>query len=134
MTKRKAKRRRRARARRGSSRIWPYLLLATLGLIAVVAVAIVVTRPAASPPATPASAVPQSDTGHEAGELPYPEVPRVSVAEAKARYDAGTALFVDTRSQKQYDLAHISNAISLPVTDVEARYRELPRDAEIITY
>jgi rhodanese-related sulfurtransferase len=61
-------------------------------------------------------------------------VPRISLAEAQARYDDGTALFVDVRGQEEYDTAHIPDAISLPLADLEARYQELPQDAEIITY
>jgi len=41
---------------------------------------------------------------------------------------------VDVRAQEEYDTAHIPNAILLPMADLEARYQELPQDAEIITY
>ncbi len=71
---------------------------------------------------------------HDETGIPYPEVPRITPAEAKAKYDAGTALFVDVRSLGEYETAHIPNAISLPLTELEARYQELPRDAEIIIY
>ena len=71
---------------------------------------------------------------HDEQGIPYPEVPRISVTEAMARYDAGTALFVDVRSQGEYDTAHVANALSLPLADMEARYQELPKDARIITY
>ncbi|HEY66148.1 MAG TPA: zinc-ribbon domain-containing protein [Caldilineae bacterium] len=71
---------------------------------------------------------------HDESGIPYPDVPRISVEEAKARYDAGTAIFVDVRSVGEYETAHIPNAVSLPLADLEARYQELPRDAEIITY
>jgi len=74
-----------------------------------------------------------SDSHDEQG-IPYPEVPRISLAETRARYDAGTALFMDVRSQGEYDTAHIPDAISLPLANLDARYQELPRDAEIITY
>lgn len=86
----------------------------------------------AAPAPTPAaSTLPDS---HDEEGVPYPEVPRIPLAEAKARYDAGTALFVDVRSQGEYETAHIRNAISLPLANLDARYQELPRDAEIITY
>jgi rhodanese-related sulfurtransferase len=67
-------------------------------------------------------------------DLPYPDVPRVSLAETKAAAEAGTALIVDVRSQNDYNAGHIPTAISLPIDDLEARYGELPQDAEIITY
>ncbi|NOZ26461.1 MAG: zinc-ribbon domain-containing protein [Chloroflexi bacterium] len=71
---------------------------------------------------------------HDESGIPYPDVPRISLAEAKARYDAGAALFVDVRSQEEYRTAHIPGAVSLPLTELDERYQELPRDAEIITY
>ncbi len=83
-----------------------------------------------SPAPTPGSV---ADYHDEEG-IPYPDVPRISPAEAKTRYDAGTAIFVDVRSQGEYDTAHIANAVSLPLADLEARYQELPQNAEIITY
>jgi 3-mercaptopyruvate sulfurtransferase SseA len=111
--------------------------LGTLVLAFVIVVAAMFaadSRSATPPPATQLPTVPQSETGHEASEIPYPEVPRISPAEVRARYEAGTALFVDVRSEGEYETAHIPNAIPLSLADLETRYRELPRDAEIITY
>lgn len=136
MAKRKSQRRRRTATRQNRSPSWPYLLLGTLGLVAVVAgMSITGSRLAPSPsPATPVQTPPRMDTSRQTDQVSYPEVPRISLAEAKARYDAGTALFVDVRAQEEYDTAHIPNAISLPLADLEARYQELSQDAEIITY
>ena len=74
------------------------------------------------------------EDSHDAQGIPYPEVPRISLAEAKARYDARTAFFVDVRSQGEYDTAHIPNAKLLSLADLPARYRELPTNQEILTY
>lgn len=82
----------------------------------------------------PAPAVSSIPDAHNEEGIPYPEVVRVSTTEAKALYDAGSALFVDVRSQGEYDTAHMAKALSLPLADLEARYRELPKDATIITY
>ncbi len=71
---------------------------------------------------------------HDEQGVPYPETPRIAVTDAKALYDAGSAIFVDVRSQGEYETAHVANAISLPLADLEARYKELPKDAAIITY
>lgn len=60
--------------------------------------------------------------------------PRISLADAKARFDAGSALFLDVRSQEAYESAHIQGAIPIPLTEVEARMDELPDDRFIITY
>lgn len=135
MTKRKSPRRQQKPTRQSRSRVWPYLLLGTLGLVAVVVVMSITSgRWASLSPAPATRTTPRNDTSHQADQVPYPEVPRISLAEAKARHDAGTALFVDVRAQEEYDTAHIPNAISLPLADLEARYQELPQDAEIITY
>ncbi|MGA9348132.1 MAG: rhodanese-like domain-containing protein [Anaerolineae bacterium] len=135
MTKRKSQRRQRKPTRQNRSRSWPYLLLGILGLVAVVAgMSITGSRLPPPSPAPPVQTPPRTDTSRQADQVSYPEVPRISLAEAKARYDAGTALFVDVRAQEEYDTAHIPNAISLPLADLEARYQELPQDAEIITY
>lgn len=71
---------------------------------------------------------------HDDQDIPYPDVPRISVEEAKGRYDAGKAYFVDVRDEESYAATHIDNALSLPLTELETRYQELPKDAEIITY
>ena len=84
-----------------------------------------------TPPTDSAAALPDS---HDEQGIPYPEVPRISLADAKARSEAGIAFIVDVRSQEDYAAAHIPDAISLPLADLEMRYRDLPQDAEIITY
>jgi len=105
-----------------------------LGLVAVVAVIYIVGGRSAPPSLATSGQVTPQDVSLEGDQIPYPEVPRISVAEAKARYDAGAALFVDVRGQEEYDTTHISNAVLLPLADLEARYQELPQDAQIITY
>jgi hypothetical protein len=40
------------------------------------------------------------------------EVPRISVEEAKQHFDAGTAVFIDSRSEREYLGSHIEGAIS----------------------
>ena len=82
---------------------------------------------------TPATASTIADE-HGADGLPYPEVPRITPAEAKARVDSGQAILVDVRSQGEYDTQHAQGARLLSLADLEARYRELPQNAEIITY
>ena len=60
--------------------------------------------------------------------------PRVSLVEAKTHFDAGTALFLDVRSEAAYAATHIEGAQHIPLTQVEARFGELPGDQLIITY
>ena len=71
---------------------------------------------------------------HDEDGIPYPTVRRIAVAEAKARYDAGQATFVDVRDAEAYAAAHIPESLSLPLANLEAGAPPLPKDAEIITY
>lgn len=63
------------------------------------------------------------------------EVPRLSPEEVKERLDSGAdVVIVDVRSREDFDEAHIEGAISIPLSEVESRYNELPEDKEIIIY
>lgn len=79
-----------------------------------------------SAPDTPA---PKTDAhGHEdAAE-------RISLAEAKKEFDAGTAVFVDTRDEASYQEEHIKGAINIPTKTVASRYKEIPTGKKIIAY
>ena len=67
-------------------------------------------------------------------EDPYLEIERVPLAEAKAAFDNGTAIFVDVRSSSAYADAHIPGALSIPNTELESRLSELDPKQWIITY
>lgn len=64
----------------------------------------------------------------------YPDVTRVSLADAKAAYDTGQAVFLDVRGENEYAGGHIPGAISIPLQDLPARMGELDSQAWIITY
>ena len=63
-------------------------------------------------------------------------VPRISLEQLKEKLDAGADIvIVDVRSKEDFDEGHISGAVSIPwQQEMEARYTELPRDKEVITY
>lgn len=65
---------------------------------------------------------------------PADDAPRISLADAKKDFDAGTAIFVDTRAEVQYKNEHIKGSINLPMEAVEMRYKEIPTDKKIIAY
>jgi 3-mercaptopyruvate sulfurtransferase SseA len=79
--------------------------------------------PLITPSATPGEKVPTKG-----------DVPRIGVAEARAKVDAGEAVFVDVRAEATYQQEHITGAISMPAGDVSRRYAELPADKLIIFY
>jgi rhodanese-related sulfurtransferase len=60
--------------------------------------------------------------------------PRISVVNAKKDFDAGGALFVDTRSDSEFAQNHIKGAVNISGTTFEAKYKELPNDKKIIVY
>jgi 3-mercaptopyruvate sulfurtransferase SseA len=62
------------------------------------------------------------------------DAPRITLADAKKEFDAGNAVFVDTRADAAYKNERIKGAINLTMGDVEARYKELPTGKKIIAY
>jgi len=43
-------------------------------------------------------------------------------------------IIVDVRNKDAYDLGHIKGAVSMPLADIPLKYRELPKDKDIIVY
>jgi 3-mercaptopyruvate sulfurtransferase SseA len=66
--------------------------------------------------------------------IPFPEVKRISLADAKAAYDLGNAVFIDVRGEPYYSQGHIPGALSISEDELEARLGELDSSAWIITY
>ena len=69
-----------------------------------------------------------------AEQSPADEAPRISLADAKKDFDAGSAIFVDTRAESAYKNEHIKGSINLPAEAFEMRYKQLPTDKKIIAY
>jgi hypothetical protein len=89
--------------------------------------------PAPRPTATWVPLITPSPTPGE--KLPSKnDVPRISAADARAKVDAGEAVFVDVRGQASYDQNHIAGALSMPAGDVALRYAELPAGKLVIFY
>jgi len=61
-----------------------------------------------------------------------------SAARAKEIFDRGSVLFVDARSQKDYENGHIPGAVSLPVgrfdERIESFLNQYPPEQPIVTY
>jgi 3-mercaptopyruvate sulfurtransferase SseA len=62
------------------------------------------------------------------------DAPRINLEDAKKAFDAGDALFIDTRGDAQYKSEHIKGAINITMSDVEARLKEIPTNKKIIAY
>lgn len=113
-----------------NSRTWMFIGL--IGLIIVGAALILlpsITRPTVptSSPIIP-TAPPQSK------QVPYPDVPRVTVGDARAAQESGQTIFIDVRDKGSYDQAHIPGARSLPSNVLEDRLNELDKNQWIILY
>ena len=102
----------------------PVFILIGGGLLLIVAAFMLANQ---NPPAAP---TPQAAIE----EAIYPEIQRVSIDEAKAALDSGSALIVDVRSADAYQNSHISGAINIPAEEIEARLGELDKAQWIITY
>jgi 3-mercaptopyruvate sulfurtransferase SseA len=62
------------------------------------------------------------------------DVPRVSLDEAKAAFDAGEAAFLDVRQGDDFAASHIPGALSISLSELETRVSELEPSDWIITY
>ncbi len=79
--------------------------------------------------ATNTTSAPKTDEhGHK------DDAPRITLEEAKKDFDAGNAVFVDTRAESSYKMDHIKGAFNLPIESFEAKYKDLPKDKKLIVY
>lgn len=63
-----------------------------------------------------------------------PKVELISLSDAKARFDAGTALFVDVRAGSAYTASHIPGAVTITSEEIATKLAELPEGTAIIAY
>jgi rhodanese-related sulfurtransferase len=64
----------------------------------------------------------------------FPEVARVSLADAKAAFDEGSAIFVDVRQPYEYEHEHIRGAINIYFRRLDQHMGELDKQQWVITY
>ncbi|MBI2145041.1 rhodanese-like domain-containing protein [Candidatus Woesearchaeota archaeon] len=48
--------------------------------------------------------------------------------------NADDFVVLDVRDRPAYDLGHVKGAISMPISEIPSRYKELPRDKDIVIY
>jgi len=58
----------------------------------------------------------------------------VTATELARRLDHGSVVVLDVRPTEEYVAGHIPGAISLPVTELKRRLKELPQGKEIVAY
>lgn len=59
---------------------------------------------------------------------------QVSRSELADRLARGDVVVIDVRPAAEFRAGHVATARSIPVTELERRLEELPRDAEVIAY
>jgi 3-mercaptopyruvate sulfurtransferase SseA len=99
--------------------LWMLISGGVFVIIAALALAVLNRIPSTEATPTPASAA---------------QVKRVSLADAKAAFDHGTAVFVDVRDSASYQSSHIPEALSIPLSDLTSHLDELDPSSWIITY
>jgi len=128
----------RASARRQSKRaqsatVSPYIPILVGLVLVVVALGILLSldswRTTSAESAANATALPMSTQ-----EIPYPDVPRISVQEARDRLDRGEIVMVDVRSEASYDTLHIEGAVSMPEAEILDRLGELNPESVLVLY
>ncbi len=62
------------------------------------------------------------------------EFEKISVDELQARLSNGDVTLIDVRPQEEYLAGHLPGAISIPLSELEPRVGEVPRDKAIIVY
>jgi rhodanese-related sulfurtransferase len=58
----------------------------------------------------------------------------VDANELLKRMEQGEVLVLDVRPALEYQAGHIPSSISIPITELEGRLAELPKDKEIVAY
>ena len=60
----------------------------------------------------------------------------ITVQDAKILLDSGSnaAIFIDVRTQADYDTLHIPGAVLIPVEELPGKLSEVPTDKQIIVY
>lgn len=114
----------------------PLAILALGGLLLIAAAVLLANNQGDAP--TTAANPPENPTAETVTNpnAPFPDVPRISLSQAKTLYDSDQAIFIDVRTEENYRSAHIPDARLIPLTSsgLDAAYRTLPQDVTLITY
>ena len=100
----------------------PVALLLIGFLLMAAAIALWIIDPAAdsTPPSQDAS-------------IPFPEVARTGLSDAKRAYDAGSAVFLDVRTQPEYAQSRIPGSKNIPLDELPERLGELNPEDRFLT-
>ena len=65
---------------------------------------------------------------------PVDDAPRITIADAKKDYDAGTVVIVDVRPESAYKEEHIKGSLNITIDTLAANLNKLPKGKKIIAY
>ncbi|MGB7207626.1 MAG: rhodanese-like domain-containing protein [Pyrinomonadaceae bacterium] len=65
---------------------------------------------------------------------PLDDAPRITIADAKKDYDAGTVVIVDVRAESAYKEEHIKGSLNITIDTMAANLNKLPKGKKIIAY
>ncbi len=90
---------------------------------------------AANTPAKPTAGTPvPANAQPKPAVLPFPDSPRIPLAQAKADFDRGTAVFIDTHNANTFAAEHVRGAINITPSDLDAKINLIPKGKKIIVY
>lgn len=102
--------------------------LVIIGVVLVLVTGLLAARGLVGPAATP------TKVAAATGDLPYPEVPRISVKDARAAFEMQAAVFVDVRGDPWFGAGHIPGALNLTEDNLLPGLAAYSKSAWIITY
>lgn len=85
------------------------------------------SKEVAAVPTPTATAAPATPDSHK-------DAPRMTLAEAKAAFDKGEAIFIDSRWEQPYKEDHIIGALNITLQDDPSKYDKIPKGKKIIVY
>ncbi len=115
-------------------------LLVVSGLALVVLVVILVSQnkggqPSPSTSNGPTALPDMTQTAIAFATMTSPSVlPRITITDAKALYDANNVKIIDVRDAQFYNQGHITGAVNIPQPDVQSRLSEIPKTGNVILY
>ena len=113
-------------------------LIAAMAVVALTTAAAAQYKTPSTPQGTPAIPISPNPnvqiTPLNTAEHQLDSARRITREEAIKMVAAKKAVWVDVRPKDQWEIERIPGAISMPVSEVPARFKELPKNKFLITY
>jgi 3-mercaptopyruvate sulfurtransferase SseA len=74
-----------------------------------------------------------SPTPTQAANIPFPEIARTGLSDAKGAYDSSSAVFLDVRTEPEYAQSRIPGSKNIPLEELPDRLGELNPEDRILT-